>query len=1343
MPITSLTSFFNTSSFGDRNTYTQNQQELALTLDCAAQELSNWKALLSMSAGGGAFELGRLAATTFFTAVPVLSAIPVLTNTFSFVAGAMADTSFTSFISQLLGEGDGEGESFFERVSSQGSVRAMGLVGAGQSFAVLQLLMGLSSVSQGMLCGENPKKEQGGMLGSIIQGLRCHFGSGMFAGLTGGVVAAVEQRISLRTKNMNNVGANLACPPVVWRVFAQNRGRSQGSPLQNSGPSFALSFAGGAAIHPSLEAFQRPTRLHQDFAEERTSASVSSFVLEAPAPSEIYREFLEISQRNQTLLQRYVPHLETRPEISRRFYFLKGRHDLNVSEMEGIKDSPEECYAVDLKHRALLLQTRILELGRELGESLEMEQGGHVRLRDYPRPLLPPVEKPAPTEEERAERERSGVYPELINQKYPGIDLELRPYQCDGLRAFDADLTRAELLGTSGEDYEGTVVFPTGAGKTRLMVGMMAVTLARGNFKEGDKWIVTTHLEEVTEQNVDAIRQNLAADFLRVMKRELKVTVVADKSEDFSGDVVVMSIPKVGRKSFNLGEKLKTALAGHSIPLAVMDEIHHQEAATWQEVKRILRTANGGKSYIVGLTATPTGDERNVFCRESVRRLIQAGVLPNLQLVEAHSGVHLDVLRRKNGEDFNAVELEGVVNVPERNRFMLQQLEKYGVRKEEEEGQLAPVSMTTVGIRHAYELGEMYVKYFAQEKKAGHAQQDLRGRRIALVGIKKEKSGLVMEDEAQIQALLDQKTKGEYHAVVAVLTGETSKKARKLILKAWEAGEIETVISIGVIGEGFDGDFIQTTVGGRASKSVRQKTQEVGRMLRRMADEISFILGKIIKRVRRVAIDIQDIYPLGYLQTYREALECDQVIPRNTLWDVGNGKPVQAGDGILVPPPKAPRRRSSGSGRERPEVVQLEVPVLVWTKTLEELEGWLQKTYEGHSEEMAFDLALDPQSFKRIMEGKEGWEGRVELAFRIATLLYRKRDTFLKAYFQDLANVGNEQYFVLEVLREELKAHLKSEGKRWGDETEFRIDMGAKAENYQMKRGVVENFHRERFASVTFATLAQALVDTLKVRGLVQRAEVIIQAMNAAYEGRLNWDKRTKAFEGMLWSEVESLDPVVASKLEEGKAIYLVTTSDAALQANGKFRGWLSLSENKPDEGRCFVKFEKQGKRIVITDSGGNNHKLLAKALRSSGLVGWSASYVFKNCEYLSEFYALAASDPLFLFHLAEERWGKAKIPRHFYIVGTSANIVKSGERIYGNLLLSETAPEGRGAFVKLEVEGTQIKVVQDEERNNQQNLAEALRDSGLAEWNSDFRSPRRWTSSKTKREERVSVVSS
>ncbi len=235
MSITSLTSYFNTASFGDGNTYTRNQEELALTLDSAAHQLADWKGLLAMSSGGMGFELGSLAARTLFAATPALCAIPFLTNAFTFFVGALSDTGLTRVVNYFLENGGEESESFFEQVTSQGGVRAMGFLGAGQNFVVVQVLMGLSSVSQ------DHGPANGAFLHSLIQGLRCYFGSGMFTSFTGGVLGAVEQRIKLKTNNIN-VGGQHA--PEAHQPLAG------GSPLQYLEKLFPHPLAAGATgIH--------------------------------------------------------------------------------------------------------------------------------------------------------------------------------------------------------------------------------------------------------------------------------------------------------------------------------------------------------------------------------------------------------------------------------------------------------------------------------------------------------------------------------------------------------------------------------------------------------------------------------------------------------------------------------------------------------------------------------------------------------------------------------------------------------------------------------------------------------------------------------------------------------------------------------------------------------------------------------------------------------------------------------------------------------------------------------------------------------------------------------------
>ncbi|GEM_PF-4342843 len=233
MPITSLTSYFNTASFGDTNASTRNQQELALTLDAAAQELANWKSLLTMSAGGGFFEGGRLAARVLLGATPALCAVPFLANVFTFAAGAIADTGLTGILTQAFGNEGEESETFFERLSGQGSVRVMSLLGAGQSFVVVQLLIGLTSVSKEMVCGKNPGPANGAFLHHLVSGLSCYFGSGMFTCLSSGVVNAAEQRMSLKTRNVGTPHAPEAHQPLAGTGALRNLGENISNAFEN------------------------------------------------------------------------------------------------------------------------------------------------------------------------------------------------------------------------------------------------------------------------------------------------------------------------------------------------------------------------------------------------------------------------------------------------------------------------------------------------------------------------------------------------------------------------------------------------------------------------------------------------------------------------------------------------------------------------------------------------------------------------------------------------------------------------------------------------------------------------------------------------------------------------------------------------------------------------------------------------------------------------------------------------------------------------------------------------------------------------------------------------------
>ncbi len=206
--VTSLTSYFNTASFGDQNALTRNQESLALTLDSAAHELGNWKTLISMSAGGVAFEGGQLAATALFGSCAPLVALPFISKAFSFALGAVSDTGITTAVNHALGNGGGD-ESFLERLNTQGLARAVGLMAVGQSFAVMQVMQGVAGATREAMCEASSQTKPGAVLHQIVMGLQCHLGSTMSGVFGGNMVQGVEQRLRIKTQNMRVEVGNL------------------------------------------------------------------------------------------------------------------------------------------------------------------------------------------------------------------------------------------------------------------------------------------------------------------------------------------------------------------------------------------------------------------------------------------------------------------------------------------------------------------------------------------------------------------------------------------------------------------------------------------------------------------------------------------------------------------------------------------------------------------------------------------------------------------------------------------------------------------------------------------------------------------------------------------------------------------------------------------------------------------------------------------------------------------------------------------------------------------------------------------------------------------------------
>ncbi len=437
-----------------------------------------------------------------------------------------------------------------------------------------------------------------------------------------------------------------------------------------------------------------------------------------------------------------------------------------------------------------------------------------------------------------------------------------------------------------------------------------------------------------------------------------------------------------------------------------------------------------------------------------------------------------------------------------------------------------------------------------------------------------------------------------------------------------------------------------------------------------------------------------------------------------------------------IPPPRlkpAPRPGPPpGGGSNEKRGIPLETPQWVLAETLQQLHTVLAQRYQNNRDEMAFDLGLEAEELRRILSGEGSLQAQLNLARRLGTLLYLERERFVDPYFSDLrGSPGNEKYLAVEALKAGLEVYLQKEQLPWGQDLSLPIDTGVQEQTNRIKSMTIVNLFRGRFLSQGLPPLAQGLIDYLQ-ESHPEIRERIVQGMNQVYGGRLEWDKRLAALKGVRWKELAALNPEVSRSLQEGEPIYLVGSSMTTLYADGRFNGRLSLAAAAPRGSIPFVQLEKRKGKLVVTESGGGYHQLLAQALRQAGLAGWSKEYAAKydlkpleralsECRRLQDLPALARSEPLFLAKLVQERWGAAAAAKTFYLAGSSMNTLLADGRIVGRLSLAEAVPGGRLPFVQLETRKGRL-VVTESGGNNDHLLAQALRQAGLVKFAPEYK---------------------
>lgn len=280
----------------------------------------------------------------------------------------------------------------------------------------------------------------------------------------------------------------------------------------------------------------------------------------------------------------------------------------------------------------------------------------------------------------------------------------------------------------------------------------------------------------VLQHRDELVSQNMGK--FALVNPNISTSVVNAARKDWNGKVSFAMVQTLSREN-NLSDMPK-------LDMIVVDEAHHVIADTYQRIINAAKKANQ-KIEVVGFTATPNrGDKkglRDIFtnCSHQIEigTLIREGFLVQPRTFVVDVGVQDDLRTvRKTITDFDMTEVEGIMNRRAVNKRVVEEwMEKAGDRK-------TIVFCST--IQHAQDLCEEF----------------------KLAGVSAE-----------------------------TVTGDTPKDDREEILDGLSHGDIQVVVNVAVLTEGFDAPPVSCVVLTRPCSYKATMVQMIGRGLRTINPE--------------------------------------------------------------------------------------------------------------------------------------------------------------------------------------------------------------------------------------------------------------------------------------------------------------------------------------------------------------------------------------------------------------------------------------------------------------------------------------------------------------------------
>jgi ATP-dependent helicase IRC3 len=327
--------------------------------------------------------------------------------------------------------------------------------------------------------------------------------------------------------------------------------------------------------------------------------------------------------------------------------------------------------------------------------------------------------------------------------------IELRPYQEECLQAISSNYhsgTRKQLI-----------VIATGGGKTVVFSHLPKV------IPDSFPMLVLAHREELLDQAYRTVSS---------VYPHLKIQVEqADRSADSDADIVIASVPTLGRSDSQRINKFSQDY----FKTIIIDESHHSAAQTYQNILNYFNF-----HFLLGVTATPQRSDNirltdtfdEIVYYKTMQDLISEGWLTNIKGYRVQTSVDISLVKTIRG-DYSESQLQKTIDIPARNDAIVKNYLE-----------LTPGTKAIVfcaGVKHAYNVAKSF------SKKAIPS---------------------------------------------ATIVGTTTSQERHQIFKDFREGKIQVITNAMVLTEGFDEPSIETIILARPTQSILLYTQIVGRGVR-------------------------------------------------------------------------------------------------------------------------------------------------------------------------------------------------------------------------------------------------------------------------------------------------------------------------------------------------------------------------------------------------------------------------------------------------------------------------------------------------------------------------------